>query len=177
MEKISLSSFRVRFLNLCSGAYALSPQGVQSLNYLLFFLLLPAPSTESLPPTCLSIFKTTVPSTTPHNLIPHYSHRHICLFPFPVSYLQKWSLFIILAFQLGLLDSRVWHWSTTLDYNRARQSHRRQFYCQTMRSISSLPLRNTWHRWPILPSPLDLPDKILCHLPSFNFSITSNRLC
>lgn len=45
MEKISLSRFRVRFLNLCSGAYALSPQGVQSLNYLFFsFFCSPPPN-------------------------------------------------------------------------------------------------------------------------------------
>lgn len=65
------------------------------------FLLLPPP--ESFPSicrhTCLSIFKTTVPSTDPHDLIPYFSHRHICLFPFPVSiskndlYLLSW-LFI-----------------------------------------------------------------------------------
>lgn len=46
MEKISLSRFRVRFLNLCSGAYALSPQGVQSLNYPFFFFFCSPPPTN-----------------------------------------------------------------------------------------------------------------------------------
>lgn len=54
-----------------------------------------------------------------------------------------------------------------------QQSHWLQFYCPTMLSISSLPLRSTWHGWPIIPSvkiPLlaFLPDITFCWLSSIS---------
>lgn len=76
-----------------------------------------------------------------------------------------------MTFQLLLLNFLVWHWSTTFHHNWVHQSHWWQFYHPTVQSISSLPLRSTWHGWPIIPSvkiPLlaFLPDIMFCLLPS-----------